>query len=35
MSEHIISLRDSLTPLVSYFNEHGNRTRFVAILSPT
>jgi hypothetical protein len=35
MSAHLISLRDSLIPLMRYFNEHHDRIRFVAILSPT
>jgi hypothetical protein len=35
MAAHLISLRDTLTPLMRYFNAHHDRIRFIAILSPT
>jgi hypothetical protein len=35
MPDPVVSLRESMAPLVRYFNEGYDRTRFVAILSPT
>jgi len=35
MAIQLFPLRDTLTPLVDYFNQYDDRTRFIAILSPT
>jgi hypothetical protein len=35
MTAQLISLRDSLMPLMRYFNKSLGHFRFIAILSPT